>query len=115
MQASSAPSPGEDYTNLASTPRTRIAQFPKLGPLRTLRLPAGILRASPCRLAPRAGNDDMAAMYDFRIKTADKAEAWRQVAAAADALTEGEPDAVANMANVAALLFESLPDLNWAG
>jgi len=57
----------------------------------------------------------MAGMYDFRIETADKAEAWRQVAAAADALTEGEPDAVANMANVAALLFESLPDLNWAG
>jgi GAF domain-containing protein len=54
-------------------------------------------------------------MYDFKIETADKAEAWRQVAAAADALTEGEPDAVANMANVAALLWESLPELNWAG
>jgi GAF domain-containing protein len=54
-------------------------------------------------------------MYDFRIETADKAEGWRQVAAAADALTQGEPDAVANMANVAALLFESLPGLNWAG
>jgi GAF domain-containing protein len=67
------------------------------------------------RVAPRAGNDDMADMYDFTIETADKAEAWRQVAAAADALTEGEPDAVANMANVAALLFESVPDLNWAG
>ncbi|HEX8481934.1 MAG TPA: GAF domain-containing protein [Allosphingosinicella sp.] len=54
-------------------------------------------------------------MYDFRIDSADKTEAWRQVAAAADALTAGEPDAVANMANVAALLWESLPDLNWAG
>jgi GAF domain-containing protein len=54
-------------------------------------------------------------MYDFRIETADKAEAWRQVAAAADALTEGEPDAVANMANVAALLWEALPQINWAG
>lgn len=57
----------------------------------------------------------MAGMYDFRIETADKAEAWRQLAAAADSLTEGEPDEVANMANVAALLFESLPELNWAG
>jgi GAF domain-containing protein len=57
----------------------------------------------------------MGSMYDFRIDTADKAETWRQIAAAADALTEGEPDAVANMANVAALLFESLPDINWAG
>jgi GAF domain-containing protein len=54
-------------------------------------------------------------MYDFRIDTADKAEAWRQIAAAADALTDGESDAVANMANVAALLFEALPELNWAG
>ena len=57
----------------------------------------------------------MAIMYDFKIDRADKAEAWRQIAAAAAALTEGEPDPVANMANVAALLFESLPELNWAG
>lgn len=34
---------------------------------------------------------------------------------AARALTDGEPDGVANMANVAALLWEFLPDLNWAG
>ena len=54
-------------------------------------------------------------MYDFRIETTDKAELWRQLVQAAEALTEGEPDAVANMANVAALLMESLPDLNWAG
>jgi GAF domain-containing protein len=54
-------------------------------------------------------------MYDFRIDAADKAEAWRQIIAAADALTDGEADAIANMANVAALLFEALPELNWAG
>jgi GAF domain-containing protein len=54
-------------------------------------------------------------MYDFRIATDDKAELWRQLIQAADSLTAGEPDAVANMANVAALLFETLPDLNWAG
>lgn len=54
-------------------------------------------------------------MYDFKIDSADKPEAWRQLVAAAEALTEGEPDAVANMANVAALLFESVPGLNWAG
>lgn len=57
----------------------------------------------------------MAGMYDFRIDTADKAETWRQIASAADALTEGEPDAVANMANVSALLWETLPEINWAG
>ena len=54
-------------------------------------------------------------MYDFEIENADKAEAWRQITAAAASLTSGEPDAVANMANVAALLWESLPELNWAG
>ncbi|MGA9582766.1 MAG: GAF domain-containing protein [Allosphingosinicella sp.] len=54
-------------------------------------------------------------MYDFRIDAADKPETWRQIALAADALTDGEPDAVANMANVAALLWESLPEINWAG
>jgi L-methionine (R)-S-oxide reductase len=54
-------------------------------------------------------------MYDFKIAAADKAEMYRQLCLAADALTAGEPDAIANMANVAALLWESLPDLNWAG
>jgi GAF domain-containing protein len=54
-------------------------------------------------------------MYAFTIEADDKSELWRQLARAADALTAGEPDAVANMANVAALLWESLPDLNWAG
>jgi GAF domain-containing protein len=54
-------------------------------------------------------------MYDFRIAAADKADLYRQLTDAADALTAGEPDGIANMANVAALLWESLPDLNWAG
>jgi GAF domain-containing protein len=54
-------------------------------------------------------------MYDFRIYTSSKPEAWRQIVAAADALTDGEPDAIASMANVAALLWESLPELNWSG
>jgi GAF domain-containing protein len=54
-------------------------------------------------------------MYDFKIAVDDKSELYRQTIDAADALTAGEPDAIANMANVAALLWESLPDLNWAG
>jgi L-methionine (R)-S-oxide reductase len=54
-------------------------------------------------------------MYDFRIDAADKAELYRQLIEAADALTAGEPDPIANMANIAALLWETLPDLNWAG
>lgn len=54
-------------------------------------------------------------MYDFRIEAGDKAELYRQLVDAADALTSTEPDPIANMANVAALIWESLPDLNWAG
>ncbi|HTU12995.1 MAG TPA: GAF domain-containing protein [Allosphingosinicella sp.] len=54
-------------------------------------------------------------MYDFRIEAADKATLYAELTDAAVALTAGEPDAVANMANVAALLWESLPELNWAG
>ena len=55
-------------------------------------------------------------MYDFAPdRSLPKAEQYRQLHDAAEALTAGEPDAVANMANVAALVWEFLPDLNWAG
>ena len=55
-------------------------------------------------------------MFDFKPQGAlPKPELYRQLVAAADALTEGEPDGVANMANVAALMGEFVPDLNWAG
>lgn len=55
-------------------------------------------------------------MYDFAPdRSLAKAEQYRQLLDAAEALTVGEPDGVANMANVAALLWEFLPDLNWAG
>jgi GAF domain-containing protein len=54
-------------------------------------------------------------MYDFKIEAADKPALYRELVQAADALTDGEPDVIANMANVAALLWESLSDLNWAG
>ncbi len=55
-------------------------------------------------------------MFDFKPdSTLETPERYRQLCDAADALTQGEPDAVANMANVAALLWEFVPDLNWAG
>lgn len=55
-------------------------------------------------------------MFDFRPDPGlDAVERYRQLCEAADALTANEPDAVANMANVAALLWEFIPDLNWAG
>lgn len=54
-------------------------------------------------------------MFDLQRNANNKAEMWRELVAAADAVTAGEPDHVANMANIAALLFDWLPDLNWAG
>ena len=54
-------------------------------------------------------------MYDFKIAAEDKATLYRELAAALEALVAGEPDGIANMANAAALIWESLPDLNWAG
>ncbi len=55
-------------------------------------------------------------MYDFKPDAAlPAADLHRELLGAADALTAGEPDGIANMANVAALLWEFLPDLNWAG
>ena len=55
-------------------------------------------------------------MYEFAA-TADvaKPELYRDLVSAADALTAGEADEVANMANVAALLWQFVPRLNWAG
>ena len=54
-------------------------------------------------------------MFDFKTAATDKPALYRDLLSAADALTAGEADAIANMANVAALLFDWLPGLNWAG
>ena len=54
-------------------------------------------------------------MYDFKIEAADKPTLYRDLLSALEGLTAGEPDPVANMANAAALIWESLPNLNWAG
>ena len=54
-------------------------------------------------------------MYDFKIAAADKATMYRDLASALEGLVAGEPDPIANMANAAALIWETLPDLNWAG
>lgn len=44
-----------------------------------------------------------------------KAELLADLVESARALIDGEPDGIANMANVAALIWQFLPDLNWAG
>src|SRR5271170_5566374 len=49
--------------------------------------------------------------------TADlsKPEVYRELRSQLTALLAGERDALANFANMSALLYEALPDLNWAG
>ena len=54
-------------------------------------------------------------MYDFAITATDKPAFYRDLAAALESLVAGEPDAIANMANAAALIWENVPGLNWAG
>ncbi|WP_373488946.1 GAF domain-containing protein [Blastomonas sp.] len=55
-------------------------------------------------------------MFSFDIDASlPKAQVYADLLAAARALIEGERDGIANMANVAALLAQYLPDLNWAG
>lgn len=49
--------------------------------------------------------------YDFR----DKAGDYAQLAEELGGLLAGERDLVANAANTCALIFDALPDLNWAG
>jgi GAF domain-containing protein len=53
--------------------------------------------------------------YDFKIAAADTATMYRDLASALEALIAGEPDQIANMANASALIFETLPDVNWVG
>lgn len=45
----------------------------------------------------------------------DKPAQYAQLLAQAKGLLHGEHDRIANAANLSALLFNALPDLNWAG
>lgn len=54
-------------------------------------------------------------MFKFNVTQSSKAELYADMLAALDAVTAGEPDGVANMANAAAVIWTFLPDLNWAG
>jgi len=55
-------------------------------------------------------------MHELKISTdLPKPELYAQLEQELRSLVAGEPDLIANLANVSALLFHSLPDLNWAG
>lgn len=50
-----------------------------------------------------------------KIQTEDKPGFYRELLAQAGGLLHGERDAIANAANLSALIFDAVPDLNWAG
>lgn len=49
------------------------------------------------------------------IEAGTKAGRYEQLAAQAEALLAGESDRVANAANLSALIYGALPDVNWVG
>jgi GAF domain-containing protein len=54
-------------------------------------------------------------MFTTSSLSGDKPAQYAQLAAQARALVAGEPDRIANAANIAALVYHALPDLNWVG
>ena len=54
-------------------------------------------------------------MDPLTMTAIDKPALYRALSGALQSLVAGEPDPIANMANAAALLFQTLPDLNWCG
>ncbi|MEP3227325.1 MAG: GAF domain-containing protein [Parasphingorhabdus sp.] len=55
-------------------------------------------------------------MHEFSISQNQPPEQlYDDLISAACALTDGESDSIANMANISALIWQFLPDLNWAG
>ena len=54
-------------------------------------------------------------MFQASALSGDKASQYSQLADMARALMHGERDRIANAANLSALVFHNLPDLNWVG
>ena len=53
--------------------------------------------------------------YALSFSATEPAALWAEAGDAAAAIVAGEPDGIANMANVAALIWQAIPNLNWAG
>jgi GAF domain-containing protein len=54
-------------------------------------------------------------MFTSHSLSGSKPEQYAQLAAQARALVAGERDRIANAANLSALVYHALPDLNWVG
>ena len=70
----------------------------------------------PAQLAEWRGSTDLGGMFELQTDAqAGKAEHYDELAEQLAALLSGETDPIANAANTSALLFQLVPDLNWAG
>ena len=54
-------------------------------------------------------------MFTASTLSGNKPEQYRQLAEQARALLHGERDRIANAANLSALVYHALPELNWVG
>src|SRR5947207_5106372 len=54
-------------------------------------------------------------MFSSSTLSGSKSEQYDQLAEQARGLLQDEPNRIANAANLSALVFHSLPDLNWVG
>ena len=54
-------------------------------------------------------------MHELQSLATDKATAYRELEQSLDALLAGESNRIAGAANMASLIYWSLPDLNWVG
>ncbi len=55
-------------------------------------------------------------MYEFSVSKDDSGKIlYEDLIEAAQALVANEPDTIANMANISALIWQYVSDLNWAG
>src|SRR6186997_3238259 len=66
------------------------------------------------RMVP-GGRATLARMFTSTTLSGSKPEQYRQLAEQARALLHGERDRIANAANLSALVYHALPELNWVG
>ncbi len=67
------------------------------------------------RISPATEQKGKTVFQAHSIDGTDKAGFYRELAGQLEALLHGEVDPVANAANTSALIFQMMPNLNWAG
>ncbi len=78
-------------------------------------MPRCLVCARSKYFSPVRGEFDLAMTFQIEKKEAAKAELYAELARQLRSLLADERDFIANAANLASLLFYSLPDVNWAG